>query len=209
MNELFENYYFQNLLYCLIVIFLSLSIIKERKKKNTYLKDRMKSLDLNDFAKISFLFLFIRCLLEILDYYFKLFDNSIDFILSFETLFVFFIVRCIIAPIFEEIIFRFGLFEFISNRIKPLLSIIITSFIFSILHGYDIKELLLLFLFSIFWNYLYYKKQNLIYPICLHFIFNFMSFTTFFNINYLFYIILSITSLIIWLVFIVKKKVVK
>lgn len=49
---------------------------------------------------------------------------------------------------------------------------IITSVIFAIRHFYNIEGSIILIGISLVWNYSFYKTDNLIYPILLHFFYN-------------------------------------
>lgn len=83
-----------------------------------------------------------------------------------------FITTCIFAPIFEEIIFRFGIYKKINKKLNIILSMIITSVIFAIIHFYNIDGSIILIGISLVWNYSFYKTDNLFYPILLHFFHN-------------------------------------
>ena len=83
-----------------------------------------------------------------------------------------FITTCIFAPIFEEIIFRFGIYKKINKKLNIILTMIITSVIFAIIHFYNIDGSIILIGISLVWNYSFYKTDNLIYPILLHFFHN-------------------------------------
>lgn len=83
-----------------------------------------------------------------------------------------FITTCIFAPVFEEIIFRFGIYKKINKKLNIVVSIIITSMIFSIMHFYNIDGCVILIVVSLVWNYSFYKTDNLVYPILLHFFHN-------------------------------------
>ena len=53
---------------------------------------------------------------------------------------------------------------------KSALAIILSSLIFSILHGYLIIDTILFTILGIIWTYPYFKKKNLLYSIILHFL---------------------------------------
>ena len=83
-----------------------------------------------------------------------------------------FITTCIFAPIFEEIIFRFGIYKKVNKKLNLVLSILITSVIFAIIHLYNFDGIIILIGISSVWNYSFYKTDNLIYAILLHFFHN-------------------------------------
>ena len=70
-----------------------------------------------------------------------------------------FITMCIFAPIFEEIIFRFGIYKKINKKINIILTMIITSVIFAIIHFYNIDGSIILIGISLVWNYSFYKTR--------------------------------------------------
>lgn len=77
------------------------------------------------------------------------------------------ITTSLIAPIFEEIIFR-GIFQNCSTKwLGPLFGIVATSLLFSVLHakfGYGISNFDIIvrtFVFSLFCGYLYFKTKSL------------------------------------------------
>ena len=125
---------------------------------------------------------------------------------SIISLFVLFMTNCLIAPFTEEIIFRFGLYELLKRKINTIISIILTSIIFSVIHGYNIYATLYLFVLAVIWNYSYYKKDNLIYPIILHFLLNIIACISYINTSYIFSIIFGIACLFGWLILEFKRK---
>ncbi|MGM9879041.1 MAG: lysostaphin resistance A-like protein [Bacilli bacterium] len=83
------------------------------------------------------------------------------------------VTMCLFAPIFEEIIFRFGLYEYLNKKFKSnIIIMLLTSIIFSLIHFYGIDVFVILLVISLIWNYSYFKMDNLIYPIIMHFIHN-------------------------------------
>ena len=78
----------------------------------------------------------------------------------------------IIAPLFEEILFR-GMFQSIirSFVIKPWLAIILTSIFFASIHA-NVAHWPTLFILSVSLGYAYEKSGSILRPIFMHFIFN-------------------------------------
>lgn len=77
---------------------------------------------------------------------------------------------CILAPIFEEIIFRgLGYSRLVQSRLGVTGTIIVTSLIFTFIHTqYDFIIILALLPFAVLLGYVRYKTGNLIYCIVLH-----------------------------------------
>jgi len=82
-----------------------------------------------------------------------------------------FIFSAIVAPIVEEIAFRRTIFTFMARIFGSTPSIILTSFIFALMHG-GIIQLLPLFILSLALQYLYIKNNSLYPSILLHCIHN-------------------------------------
>ena len=81
-------------------------------------------------------------------------------------------MSCVFAPIFKEIIFRFGLYKKINKKLNISISILLTSIVFTLILFYNIGGFIILLGISLIWHYSFYKTNNLIYPILLHFIHN-------------------------------------
>lgn len=208
MIGLINNYYISNLIYTIVVCSLSFGIIQSLNKKNVYIKNKLvvKNVDINVFLKYLVLSFFIIILLEQIGIYFNLIVEEETIKVGIESIIIFFIVRCIVAPITEEIIFRFGLFEFLRKKINKKLSFIFVSILFAIIHGYSLYNSLMLFCMSFIWTYSYYKKENLLYPIILHFFFNLYALISLFNIPNMYYIVLGIICFVLFLLLSLKKK---
>lgn len=85
------------------------------------------------------------------------------------------ILVLIVAPIFEEIVFR-GIIqkELIQSGISPIKSIIITAFLFGLVH-FNPWQFLAGLLLGFILGYAYYRTQKIILPILLHFFNNLCS----------------------------------
>ncbi len=81
----------------------------------------------------------------------------------------------IVAPIIEEIIFRFGILEKMETKFKKTTMILVGSFLFAIVHGYVLSGFLTVLLFGIILSILYLHTRNLVYPMIMHFINNFLA----------------------------------
>lgn len=177
-----------------------------KRKINIKSRINVKNIDYKFFLRIICFSFFIRILFEQIQVCLNINQSSESFNVTTMSLITFFIVRCIIAPITEEIIFRFGLYEIINKRMQSMWAVIVSSIIFSVLHGYLTFDTVLLILLSIIWTYSYFTKKNLLYPIVLHFFHNVYAMIGFANINNIYYIVFGIICFIIWLMLKVKKK---
>ena len=209
LDNIINNYYFQNIVYSLMFILFSVSTIDYMKKRKLNFKSRIntKSIDYKFLLRISSFSFFIRILFEQIQLYLNINQTSEVFNVKILSLITFFVVRCIIAPITEEIVFRFGLFEIINKKTKSVWAIIVSSIIFSVLHGYLTFDTVLLTILSIIWTYSYFKKKNLFYPIIVHFFHNVYAMISFANINNICYIVFCIVCFIGWLILKIKKEV--
>ena len=88
-----------------------------------------------------------------------------------------FISICIFAPIWEELFFRGILLRRFAMKWKATTSIILSSFIFGLMHIGG-SSILHAFLFGCFLAYAYLRTKNIWVPIVLHSVSNFFSFVT-------------------------------
>jgi membrane protease YdiL (CAAX protease family) len=84
---------------------------------------------------------------------------------------------CIIAPVFEEIVFRGLAFSRLQNsKLGPIGAIIITSIIFTGIHiQYEFVILVFLFPMALLYGLVRYKTENVTYCIALHILCNSLS----------------------------------
>lgn len=201
MEKIINNYYVLNLIYILFIVILAVSIVK--KKRNKKIID--KKIDWLYFTKLTSLSFVLRIFVEEIIIYLPIEQATYNLEFSLLVLLVNFITTCVIAPISEEIIFRYGIFNYINKKLSPIISIIITSIIFSIVHLYGVDGFIILLVISIIWNYCYYKTNNLIYPIMMHFVHNVYAFVNNFNINSAYLIIFGLINLFIYIISSIKK----
>ena len=81
----------------------------------------------------------------------------------------------IIAPIFEEIIFRFGVLEKLETKFNKISALIITSLVFTVVHFYGLTGFLQVFILAMVMGYFYSHTKNLVYVIFIHFVNNLFS----------------------------------
>lgn len=79
---------------------------------------------------------------------------------------------CIVIVIFlEEIYFRYSLYEIYEKNTK--IFILLSSISFGLYHGYSIARILSSFILGISFAIVYVKTKNIVYPIIIHFLWNF------------------------------------
>ncbi len=98
--------------------------------------------------------------------------NNINNIVSTErmSLTVSTISSVLCAPIYEEIVFRYGAQKNL-DKIYPKASVILTSFIFAAMH-LNISSFVPIMILSVYMGHLYKKTDNLLYPTLIHMAFN-------------------------------------
>lgn len=175
LEQIINSFYFERSLYIVIVVLFAFFFINDLKKKdkislNKYLV--IKNINIYVLFKYLFLSFIIRIILEQIVAYLPFTETNIQIPSTMFEIVVQFITTCIFAPVFEEIIFRFGIYKKINKKLNIIVSMIITSMIFSIMHFYNIDGCVILIVVSLVWNYSFYKTDNLVYPILLHFFHN-------------------------------------
>ena len=95
---------------------------------------------------------------------------------------LFFINICILAPIYEEILFRGILLRRFTLRWSPQKSIIISSIIFGIIHLNPIN-VIFAFALGCVLGYAYLKTKNIVVPMLLHSFNNFLAYIQFVYTN--------------------------
>ena len=85
-------------------------------------------------------------------------------------------IICIIAPIFEEIVFRGFFYKAIKKFVPYVLSSIIVAFIFALIHS-TILSFTILFVVSLLFTWIYERTSSIIYPILAHSTFNLLMLT--------------------------------
>ena len=175
LEQIINNFYFGRAIYIVLIVLFAFSFINDLKKKDTininkYLN--IKKINICILFKYLFLSFIIRIILEQIVTYMPFTTTNIQIPSNVFEIAVEFITTCIFAPIFEEIIFRFGIYKKINKKLNIILTMIITSVIFAIIHFYNIDGSIILIGISLVWNYSFYKTDNLIYPILLHFFHN-------------------------------------
>lgn len=175
LDQIINNFYFARLLYIVIVVVLGFAVINDLKSKdkiviNEYLN--FKKINISLLLKYLFLSFIIRIVLEQLVVYIPFKTTDVQVPSNIFEIIAEFIMSCIFAPIFEEIIFRFGLYKKLNRKLNVFISVLVTSIVFAVIHIYNIDGFIILLGISLIWHYSFYKTNNLIYPIILHFFHN-------------------------------------
>lgn len=204
IDQITNNFYFMKLEYIVMVVIIGFAVMNNLNNKSKIkIKEYIKGIDIYILFKYMFLSFIIVTTVQLV----FISNNKQEILNSFNILEILaqFITNCIFAPIFEEIIFRFGIYKKLNKKINIFISIIITSILFSLLHLYEIEGFIILLGISIVWNYVFYKSNNLVYPILLHFIHNLYALAIdFFNYNNYLYILLLLN--IIGFIILTKKQ---
>jgi len=203
MSDLINNFYFIRILFIVMIVLIAISVIDTMKKKYSLeIRARLdlRKIDLNFLIRMISLSFVLRIFVEQTIYFLKMEETISSIPLNFWTILVEIITTCLFAPIFEEIIFRFGLYEYLNKKFKSnIITMLITSIIFSIIHFYAIDGFVILLTISLIWNYSYLKTNNLIYPIIIHFAHNVYAIIGYFELNNMVYILFSIVCLIVYI----------
>ena len=131
--------------------------------------------------KLIILFFLLLMFMETLTYiYPNIFDDkfAVDIYQSTNNKFVLFLGIVLFGPIFEELLFRGFLFKGLENSLGGNNAIILSAFLFSIVHiQYSIWILLfMIFPMAVFLGYVRYKTQSLLFPISFHCLNNLITF---------------------------------
>lgn len=199
LKQIINNFYYARLIYIVLLVLFTYSFIHDLKKKDKLnIREYLNIKNFNMCIMLRYLFLsfIIKIILDQVFKFIPFTTKVIDIPSNFYEIGVEFIATCIFAPVFEEIIFRFGVYKKISKKLNIKLAMIITSVIFSLIHFYSIDGIIILIMISLVWNYLFYKTDNLIYPILLHFFHNVYALSdNLLGFSYYWYILLFINIL--------------
>ena len=144
LDQIINNFIFSRLLYIVIVTLIGFAVISDLKKKD--------KIEIKEYLNVK----------------------KINITLLFKYLFLSFIVRILLEQL---VIFLntpatapqvpVNILEIIAD-----ISILVTSIVFALIHFYNIDGFIILLGISLIWHYSFYKTNNLIYPILLHFFHN-------------------------------------
>lgn len=156
------EYFVNNILPIILITFYILTIFYLYKKN--YIQE--KSLSKKEYFPLSILGISLASLLNMI--IFKLIPPTITCSLP---IIVSVISTGIIGPIYEEILFRFILYNRLKNKYSIKKSILITTIIFALTHLSPIK-IIYAFLLGLTMNILYERHKNILAPILIHIIAN-------------------------------------
>jgi len=165
-----KNY--EALIFCIVLIIIGITILFDARKNKICLKDHISK-------RINIVLIFtasVLCL--VIEFIFILFvpllNESLQIVGSnpYESIIVGIITTCIATPIFEEIIFRFGLYEKYKSKINIWLLMTILSIIFGIIHLYGIVGTIAIAITGFIYHIIYYKTNNLVNSILTHAVYN-------------------------------------
>lgn len=89
---------------------------------------------------------------------------------------IMFALFCAIVSLSEEILYRGGVFRALRVKFKPIIALIISSLIFSAIHGFQsITQTIITFIFGFIIAFYFEYKNNLLVPIIVHFVNNFLN----------------------------------
>lgn len=209
LDQIINNFIFSRLLYIVIVTLIGFAVISDLKKKDKieikkYLN--VKKINITLLFKYLFLSFIVRILLEQLVIFLNIPVTDVQVPVNTLEIISEFIMSCIFAPIFEEIIFRFGLYKKLNKKLNVFISILVTSIVFALIHFYNIDGFIILLGISLIWHYSFYKTNNLIYPVFLHFFHNLYAVSdNLLGYSYYWYILL-VVSIIGYIITITKKQ---
>ncbi len=79
-----------------------------------------------------------------------------------------YIFAIIIAPVFEELLFRYGLYNLIKQKFSHISSMLVSTFIFAVIHGYQIQGFVSCFAVGVLFTLIYVRTKNITYSIVAH-----------------------------------------
>lgn len=82
------------------------------------------------------------------------------------------IAVCVIAPLFEELLFRVILQGWLQERVAPALAVILVAFVFATVHGHSWPDPLPLFPLAVVFGYLYHRRRSYLANVVMHSLFN-------------------------------------
>ncbi|WP_134091044.1 CPBP family intramembrane glutamic endopeptidase [Olivibacter sp. XZL3] len=156
---------------CLLFLFLLLMIRKNYMEK---LEFSLKRVNINPLVASV---LGVVCISNLPIQEFSFFDEATvsdigaDILESQIDIFSFSYV-VLVAPIFEEIVFRGVIQRGLSERYSPVVGILVASVLFTVLH----VSLIGTFLFSLFIGWIYSQTKNLLYCVIMHVAVNLVAF---------------------------------
>ncbi|WP_047415285.1 CPBP family intramembrane glutamic endopeptidase [Cellulophaga sp. Hel_I_12] len=141
---------------------------------------KFETISYKTLAVVASLFFAIFLAQNTIDYDFikSLFDSKlkiISFNLDFDSKDIWILFLMIIAgPILEEIMYRYIIFTALLERYNLIISLVLSSFLFAIMH-LNLNGLIAYFFIGIFFGYVYYITKSLWLNIAIHMVWNFLT----------------------------------
>jgi len=167
---------FLNIYFLLLLFSVSLLYFKNSCKKLGLSKQNLSKGIFFGFIAFFSIFLFTIFVELVVDFFGINASTGVEEVLSGNLILI--LSAIFISPICEEIFFRATLLDFLEKNIKnENISIILSSFVFSIFHlGYgSVLEILGAFVAGVVFAFTYKKSKTIIAPIFGHFLYNFLS----------------------------------
>lgn len=208
MSDLIKNFYVIRVIFVVMIVLTSIFVVDTMKKKYSIeLRDKLilRNIDFNFLVRMISLSFVLRILIEQTIYFLPIEETTSNITITFLTILIEAITTCLFAPIFEEIIFRFGVYEYLNKKIKSnIMVMLLTSILFSAMHFYGIDGFIIILIISLIWNYSYFKTNNLVYPIIMHLSHNIYVMVGYIGFNDKVYILFGFICLIIYILLKIK-----
>ncbi len=189
------------LVFYVFVIALIFYFEKEVFKKdlNLFRKFSFKKLILclSSFLFVTFLLTFLLMKLDLVEYTRKEFKFSINLLpILVQTI--------IVSPFVEEYIFRYVPNKFANNGKNFIILMLISSFLFTIFHNFNFYEMFITFISALMLFIICYRTKKLTYSFICHSVYNLLI-ITFTYISDVCYLIVSLFSLFVFVLFVKTK----
>lgn len=189
------------LVFYVFVIALIFYFEKEVFKKdlNLFRKFSFKKLILclSSFLFVTFLLTYLLMKLGLVEYTRREFNFSINLLpILVQTI--------IVSPFVEEYIFRYVPNKFANNGKNFIILMLISSFLFTIFHNFNVYEIFITFISAIMLFIICYRTKKLTYSFICHSVYNLLI-ITFSYISDVCYLIVSLFSLFVFVLFVKNK----
>lgn len=183
------------------VVFLVFYFEKEVFKKdlNLFRKFGFKKLILclSSFLFVTFLLTYLLMKLGLVEYTRREFNFSINLLpILVQTI--------IVSPFVEEYIFRYVPNKFANNGKNFIILMLISSFLFTIFHNFNFYEMSITFISALMLFIICYRTKKLTYSFICHSVYNLLI-ITFTYISDFCYLIVSLFSLFVFVLFVKNK----
>lgn len=189
------------LVFYVFVIALIFYFEKEVFKKdlNLFRKFSFKKLILclSSFLFVTFLLTYLLMKLGLVEYTRREFNFSINLLpILVQTI--------IVSPFVEEYIFRYVPNKFANNGKNFIILMLISSFLFTIFHNFNVYEIFITFISALMLFIICYRTKKLTYSFICHSVYNLLI-ITFTYISDFCYLIVSLFSLFVFVLFVKNK----